>query len=303
MLAATAMFATIPALIRHTISELHPFEAAFFRNFFGLMFMLPWLIKSGGLKALRTGRIGLYTIRAGISLVAMLTWFSGLAYIELGDAVALSFTAPLFATILAGLFLGESVGARRWSATLIGFLGALIIIRPGHEAIGLGTILVLISAACIAVSIALIKMLSRTESSNAIVVYMVLFLTPASLPPALFVWTWPSAEMWLWLVALGGVATVSHVCFTRAVKLADASALMPYDYTRLPFAAGLAFVFFDEIPDIWTWIGAAVIAAASAYIAHREARLGRSPTARGTLSAGVGGGPIRPDAVPRADSR
>lgn len=303
MLVACAMFAAIPALIRHAITELHPFEVAFFRNLFGLAFMLPWLIRSGGLKALRTDRLGLYTLRAGVSLIAMLTWFVALAHIELGDAVALSFTAPLFATVLAASLLGESVGARRWSATVVGFLGALIIIRPGHEEFGLGTGLVLVSAACIAVSIVLIKMLSRTEPSNAIVVYMVLFLTPASLPPALFVWTWPSAEMWLWLVVLGGVATLSHVCFTRAVKLADASALMPYDYTRLPFAAALAFVFFGEVPDLWTWIGAAVIAAASAYIARREARLGRSPTARGTLSVGSGGGPIRPDAVPRADDR
>ena len=248
---------------------MHPFEAAFFRNFFGLVFMVPWILR-GGIGQLRTRRPGLYALRGAIGVVAMLTWFYALKITPLGDAVALSFTTPLFATVLAALVLREAVRLRRWTATGIGLLGVLVIVRPGLEEFGLGAALVLVSALCISCSTIVVKSLSRTEDPNAIVTYMVLVLAPLSLIPALFVWTWPTPEQWGLCVLMGLAGTVGHSCFTRAFRGVDASAVMPFDYARMPFAALFGLILFAEIPDAFTWIGAGIIAASTVYITHRE---------------------------------
>ncbi len=274
MTVASAAFAGMIGLIRHlsSVEGIHPFEIAFFRNFFGLAFMLPWLMRTG-LGGLRTQRIGLYTVRGFLSIMAMLSWFWAVTVMPLAEAVALSFTTPIFATILAALILGEIVRVRRWTATIVGFLGAMIILRPGFAEVSFPALVVLFSAGCIAAAIITMKTLSRTESPNAIVTYMVLFLTPLSLPPAIAVWQWPTPEAWLWLVAVGGLATVAHLCVTRAFAAADASAVMPFDFIRLPFVAIIGYVIFSESPDFWTWVGAGVIFAATFYITRREAQL------------------------------
>lgn len=278
MVGACLFFAAMAGIIRHVSSELHPFEIAFFRNLFGLAFMLPWLARVGW-GGLKTKRIGLYTVRGIIGLGAMLMFFWAITILPLAQVTALSFTAPLFATILAALVLGEVVRARRWAAILVGFLGTLIILRPGLQEIGWPTIAVLFSSLLMASAVVMIKTLSRTEPISAIVTYMVIYLTPMSLIPALFVWQTPSWNMLVWLIALGGVATAAHQCLTRSFAVAEASAVMPFDFTRLIFAALIGYFFFGQVPDLWSGIGAAVIVAASVYIAHREAVVARSAKA------------------------
>lgn len=270
MLSAGLGFAIMIALIRHASKEIHPFEVAFFRNLFGLMWMLPWIVTVGW-AGLKTQRLGLYTGRAISGTAAMLTWFWAVTLMPMTEAVALSFTTPFFATIFAVLFLGEIVRVRRWSAIAVGFVGAMVILRPGVEAIRAESLVVIASAVCMACSTVFVKMLSRTESPNAIVVYMVMYLTPLSLIPALFVWTWPSWNVLGWLVLLGFVATLSHLCYTRAFRAADTSAVMPFDFSRLIFSALLGYIVFMEVADVWTWSGAAIIAGSAIYIARREA--------------------------------
>jgi len=137
-------------------------------------------------------------------------------------------------------------------------------------------------------SILLIKVLSRTESPNAIVLYMVLMMAPLSLLPALAVWQWPSAQTWLWMVMLGGFGTIAHLLFTNALKVSEASAVMPFDFVRLPFTVILGIWLFDQHIDRWTWVGAGIIFSAGIYIAHREMKAGRDqgspPTAPRSLS-------------------
>ncbi len=274
MVASCLGFALLTVLIRHVSADLHPFEIVFFRNFFGLLAMLPWVWRVG-ISGLRTRRLGAYGVRAVTGLIAMLCWFTAISLMPLAEATALSFTAPLFATLGAALFLGETVRLRRWTATIAGFAGAMIILRPGIEAISPAALLALAASAFMAVSVLTIKSLSRTESPNAIVLYMGLMITPLSLPPALMVWTMPALETWGWLAALGGLATLGHLALVRAFAAAEVSAVLPLDFSRLIFIALLAFVFFGERPDAWTWTGAAVIFAAVLYTAHRESRLGR----------------------------
>jgi uncharacterized membrane protein len=169
----------------------------------------------------------------------------------------------------------EVVRARRWTATVVGFLGVLVILRPGFQELHLEMLLPVLAALFMALSVLVVKSLARTDSPGAIVLYMNVLLTPLSLIPALFVWRWPSAEVWAMMVGIGLLAALSHLLMTRAYKIADASAVLPFDYTRLPFIALLAFLFYGEVPDGSTWVGAAIIAASTFYIARREAVVSR----------------------------
>lgn len=285
MLLAAAAFAAMTALVRIMGERLHPFEIAFWRNFYGLVFMLPWVARTGW-GALRTRRIGGYTLRAVCGLTAMLLWFWAITLMPLGEAVALSFTAPLFASVAAVALLGERMGLRRTLALLAGFAGALIILRPGIVAVSEPALLVLASSVFIAFSVTMVKTLSRSENPAAIVTWMGVFMTPMSLIAAAFFWRGPTWGDTALLVVMGGFATVGQVAMTRAYAATEATIVLPFDYARLPFAAVIAYFAFAEVPDAWTWIGAAVIAGATIYIARREARLARARTA-----ALVAGGP------------
>lgn len=274
MTGAAVCFAVMNLLIRLAAVELSALQIAFFRNFFAFVFMLPWAFRLGA-RSLKTLRLGTHFVRSVVGLAGMLCWFTSVALLPLADAVALNFTAPLFVTIGAALFLGETVRARRWTATAIGFVGTLVILRPGLGTVSLISLLPIIAAGFMAVSTLVVKSLSRTESPGTVVLYMNLFMTPISLIPALWVWRWPSGYVLALMVALGLVAAVAHILLTRAYVKADASAVQPFDYTRLPFVALLGYVFFAEVPDQWLWLGATLIIAAAIYIAHREAVLAK----------------------------
>lgn len=275
MTAAAFGFSLMNVAIREAAQELSPLQVAFLRNFFAAVTLMPWLM-AGGFTALRTTRLKTYLWRAVLGLAAMLLWFTALANLPLADAVALNFTVPLFATIGAALFLGEVVRARRWIATLVGFLGVLVILRPGFVELSLIMLLPIAAAFFQAVGALLVKSLSRTEGAGTVVAYMNLLLTPLSLIPALFVWQWPSWYVLGLCAFVGFTGALAHVAFTRAYVLADASAVMPFDYMRLPFAAFFAYLLYAELPDLWTWVGAGIVAASAIYIGHREAQLAKA---------------------------
>jgi drug/metabolite transporter (DMT)-like permease len=285
MIFASACFAVMNVLIRLAATELEPLQIAFLRNFFALSFMMPWLL-TVGLKGLATRRLNFHIWRGVIGFAAMVAWFTSVARLPLSEAVALNFTVPLFATVAAAVFLKEIVRARRWSATAAGFLGVLIILRPGLTEFTPLMALPIVAAAFMAASITLVKRLSDTEDVAAIVLYQNLVLTIVSIVPALFVWRWPSGTVWLYVVGVGFVATIAHLSLTRAYTKADASAVIPFDYARLPFVALLAFFLFGETADVWTWVGAGVIAASSVYIARREAAIAREARRRASRAAG-----------------
>jgi drug/metabolite transporter (DMT)-like permease len=277
MVGSTLCFAGMAITIRESARELHAFEIAFFRNLFGLLFALPLLLHAGP-ALLRTRRIGLYFLRCVVGLAAMLTGFWSLVHLPLAQAVALSYTTPLFVTIGAVLVLGEVVRARRWTAIIVGFLGALVILRPGHAEITLPALVALASAALAASAAISIKFLSRTEPADAIVIWMVLIMTPLSLIPALPYWIWPTGSTWGWLALTGLLGTAGHWLLTRTYKLGEVSALQPINYLQLPVVAALAWWLYAEAIDRYTVIGAAIIFGSTFYIAHREAVLARRVT-------------------------
>jgi drug/metabolite transporter (DMT)-like permease len=246
-----------------------PLVVAVFRLLFGITVVIPFIVRDG-LGVFRTNRIGMMIVRAALNTVAMLTFFTALALTDLPTVTALAFTAPLFATLLAILIFGERVGWRRWTAILVGFVGTVIVLRPGVGEVGWGEVLTIASALGWATVMIIIKDLGRTDSSVTITAYTTVLMGPMALIPALFVWQWPS---WIELAALLGIGALgggAQLTLAQALKMADTHIIMPFDFTRLIWATILSAAVFAVWPDIWSWIGGAVIFASGAYIAYRE---------------------------------
>lgn len=274
MVGSTLCFVGMHALVSKVSQDLPPIEVAFFRNLFGFIVLMPALVRSR-FSAFRTTRLHLHAVRGGINSISMMMFFTALAITPLAQATALAYTAPLFMTIGAVFFLGETLRARRIAALVIGFIGALIVLRPGLVPLDLGPILVVSSAVLWAVSMIDIKILSRTDSSLTIATYMLVFVTPITFIAALFVWQTPSWENLGWMFVLGGLGSIGHLLFAESFKLADTTVLMPLDFTKMIWAAVLGFMFFGQVPDMWTWIGGTVIFASATYISYREHQLAR----------------------------
>ncbi|MBI4185328.1 MAG: DMT family transporter [Proteobacteria bacterium] len=275
MVAATACFVGMHAVIRYLAQGgLDPFEITFFRNLATVVFLAPLIARGAG-AALKTARLGLHAARGTLGAVEQTMFFVAVALSPLADVAAISFTAPLFATLAAVVLLKERMGARRWSALLIGVAGTLMIVRPGMVAVGLGTALLLASSGLYAFATIMTKSLARTESVLTATLYMALFMTPLTGIPALFVWQWPGAAEWLWIALMGTLGTVGTLALVKSFREAEATAVMPLDFTKLLWATLLGFLVFGELPDRWTVAGAGVIFASTTYIAFREVRLRR----------------------------
>ncbi|MEE8306894.1 MAG: DMT family transporter [Gammaproteobacteria bacterium] len=287
MILSCALLAGLATIGRHVVTAgVPPFQVVFLRVVFAFLTLLP-LAAIHGSAFFRTDKWQLYGLRAVTGSIAMFCWFSALALITVGDVTAISFLAPLFTTIGAALFLGEIVRIRRWAATIIGLMGALVILRPGVVELSLGSWLAIASAIAMGISSVFIKRLADGDNPDKVVFISSMFQAPLTLLPALYVWQWPEPGLWPYLIAMGPVATLGHVTLTRAFAAADASFTMTFDFARLPFAVAFGYAVFGEIIDLWTWIGAAIIFAASLFIVHREAQLNKQ-----TASASVG--PISP---------
>jgi len=261
-------------MIRHLSGEIPALEMVFFRNLFGFLFILP-VVWIAGIDKVKTKRIKMHGLRAVFGTAAMSCWFIGVSLIPLSEATALSFTIPLFTTLGAALVLGEVVRRYRWMALVVGFAGALIILRPGIEKIELGALIVLASSVFISCALLAVKHLSSSEHPTAIVFYMGLFMTPLSLIGASTVWVWPEPEHYPWLIAMGVIASVGQIGMAKAMKAADASVSMPFSFTNMIFASLIGYFFFGETVDTWTWVGAGVVFGATLYIVRREAKLAR----------------------------
>ncbi len=274
MLGATVVFSCMHATIRHASADMHPFEIAFFRNLFGLLLLAPLLFKYG-IAPLRTARLKLHLLRGLFNITSMLCFFYALSIAPLTDVAAMTFASPIFATALAVFVFGEMVGIRRWAAIAIGFAGTLVVLRPGFEGVALGPLLALIASLIWGIALLVIKVLARTESSLTITAWMMILLTPLSLIPALLFWQWPSAEQYLWLVFTAALGTSGHLFLNQALKEAETNVVMPVDFVRLIWVSIIGFYAFGEVPDLFTWIGGAMIFSSALYIAYREGVLRR----------------------------
>ena len=272
MLLAAAFFSAMTACIRH-LAEIgfHPLMTSFYRSIIGMALLLPFVLRRG-IAGLRTQRHGLFMGRGMASAVAQAAFFLAVAFLPLADAVSLTFTAPLFGAMLAVLFLGEAVDLRRAVVLAVGFLGVLIILRPGFKDVDWQFSMPLAAALGMAVIWVLVKRLSATEPTERIVFYMIAYTVPVSFAMALFVWQTPTLEQLGWLAVTALVANAGQFAMTNSYRAAEAISVFPFDFARLPLTALLAWFAFAEALDLWTWLGAAVIFAASAQQMRAESR-------------------------------
>ena len=283
MLGSTAAFALMAIAIRLASATVATTEVAFFRNFFGLLALLPMILRRGS-PVPRTRHVGRYVIRTVIGLASMLCAFWAIGHLPLSQAVSLSYATPLFVTIAAALWLGEAVRIRRWLAVAAGFVGVLVILRPGSSFTA-GMLVALLGSLLSALVSIQIKQLSKLDAPDTIVFYTYVFWVPLSLVPALFQWTWPGAEAWLWLVTTGVMGTLGQLLWTRALQLGEVSALQPISFVQLPIVVLFGWWLFGETIDGWTMAGAAIVLGANGYIAHREAMLLRRAATQAPVEA------------------
>ena len=271
MILAGFCWTIMTILVRQLSADYSSFEILFFRNLVSVCILLPLAMRSG-LSTLKTQRLPLHSLRALLSYIGVLLLFYGIANIPLPDVTALSFTQPLFVVVLAALILKEAVNGARWIAVIAGFVGLLVIVRPGVVAVELATVLVLLSAFSYAVSNICVKRLMTTDTANQSVFYFNLLMLPIALVPAVFFWVTPALADLPLFIAIGVNGTIAVYAYARSFSLADASAVMPFDFLRMPMAATAAFLLFSETGDIWTWVGSVIIFASSYFLARSSSK-------------------------------
>jgi drug/metabolite transporter (DMT)-like permease len=268
------IFTTNGMMIRLLSAEVESVQTAFFRAFFSVLMLLP-LMLNGRVKPWHSQRKVGHFWRTLMGTVSMVLGFYAVSMLPLADATALAFSQPLFSVVVAALIVGEKVRWRRWGATLVGFAGVLVMVRPGAGSLQPGAIVALANAMTVALSILLVKRLSDSESPLMILTQFAIFSTLLLVVPAIWVWRWPSAWGWALAVGVSASATVSQYFWVQAFKSGEMSAVAPFEYLRLPFAVFVGWLVWGEMPVIWTYVGAAIVIASALYIAHREHQLAR----------------------------
>jgi len=274
MCTAAACYAALYATLRQVTAKFSPLELIFFRSAFCTLFMLPWLARAG-IGVLNTPRLPLHLCRMTATYVGGVLWVYGLARLPMADVNALNFTSPLFVVVIAMLFLGDRGGVHRWIVLGIGFLGTLVILRPGVTVVSFAALVTLASSGAFAVSHSITKVMASTEDPNLNVLYLYGLQSIVGLAPALFFWTTPNLHDLAWIVAVSLCTLGAQQCIVRSLTTSPASLVMPFNFLQLPAVALFGLVLYDEVTSIWTWIGAAVIFAATYNLARSEGRAAR----------------------------
>lgn len=251
-------------------------QIVFMRNLFALLPLLFLLWRGGGLPALRSRQPGLQVLRGLAGFGAVMTFFTGLRYLGLAEATAIGFAAPLFITALSVPLLGERVGLHRWSAVLLGFVGVLIMFRPGSGSLQLAALLPLAAAFFYGLAMNVTRRLSRTDTTPAIAIYGNLTGLALSLALLPFGWVTPDGSDISVFAALGLLAGCTTYLLSQAYRFAPSSVIAPFDYIALIWAVALGWLIWDELPDGATWTGVAVVIASGLYILYRETRVART---------------------------
>jgi drug/metabolite transporter (DMT)-like permease len=244
---------------REATRELAVFQVMEMRSIIGLFLLWPLVRGSGGLAALRTQRLREHAARNTVHYAAQYAWFAALTMIPLAQVVAIEFTMPIWIILLAAAFLGERITAWKVLAVALGLCGVGLIVRPSAAGLSPGQLVALAAAVGFAVSVTMVKSLTRTDSPVAIIFWMLVVQSLLGLLPALWVWRWPSAAAWGWVLLVAFCGTFSHYCMARAMRHAEATVVMPMDYLRVPLTALAGWLIYAERMDLLTVLGAALI--------------------------------------------
>ena len=244
---------------REATRELNVFELMELRSVLGLVLLYPLIHLNGGLAIVKTTRLRLHVGRNLVHYCAQLGWFFALTLIPIGQVVAIEFTMPIWTAILATTFLGERMTIWKVAAIVLGLVGVLVIVRPAAGEMNQGQLIALAAAVGFGISIALVKSLTRTESTLSIIFWMLVVQSVAGFAPALAAWVWPSAAIWGWIVVIAICGTFAHFCLARAMLYADATIVIPMDFLRVPLTATIGWLIYGERLDMLTIAGAALI--------------------------------------------
>jgi drug/metabolite transporter (DMT)-like permease len=244
---------------REALRELNVFQIMAIRSLLGFFMLYPLIRLNGGFAAMRTSRPLQHISRNLIHYAAQLGWFFALTLIPLGQVVSIEFTMPIWTAILAASFLGERITVWKGLAIVLGVVGVIVIVRPAPGAVNPGQLIALAAAVGFGISIAMMKSLTRTESTLAIIFWMLVIQFAAGFFPALYVWKWPNASVWGWIVVIAFCGTFSHYCMARAMLHADATVVLPMDFLRVPLTAAAGWLIYSERLDLFTVLGAALI--------------------------------------------
>jgi drug/metabolite transporter (DMT)-like permease len=273
---AGTSFTTMMAIARHLSDGMHVFEIVFFRSLLGIPFLVPYVLRAGP-RILLSDKQGLYFLRGIGAFGSLVCFFFAATLLPLADISAIGFTRPAFATLAAILFLGEMAMMRRWVAIGISAIGALFIVRPGFEALNAGVAFAFGAIAGQVLNSVVIKRLTFTEPPDKVALYQGIYLAPMAFIAALWVWQWPTWEQLAWLLAMGGVGTITQRTLARSYAAADASVVVALDFLRLPIAALIGLLAFGQVPNPWVWVGGAIIVASAVLLTRRESRAPPKP--------------------------
>jgi drug/metabolite transporter (DMT)-like permease len=244
---------------REATRELNVFQLMEMRSVIGFCMLYPLVHRAGGFAAMKTSRPLQHVGRNLVHYGAQLGWFFALTLIPIGQVVAIEFTMPIWTAILAASFLGERITVWKVLAIVLGLVGVVVIVRPASGAINPGQLIALAAAVGFGVSVAMMKSLTRTEKTLAIIFWMLVIQSAAGFFPALYAWVWPSAYTWRWVLMIAFCGTFSHYCMARAMLYADATVVLPMDFLRVPLTATAGWLIYSERLDMWTVLGAALI--------------------------------------------
>jgi drug/metabolite transporter (DMT)-like permease len=271
MLLAVMLYGCMDALIKLEAARYPVIEVVFFRSLFALLPLALLIMRGGGWRALATKQPRLQAVRAVIGFVSLVCFFEAFALMPLADVVAIGFAAPMFVTALSVPLLGEHVGWRRWSAVLLGFVGVLIMVRPGSGLIGVGAVVALLGTLTYALSIINIRRLSATDGAAPTVASFTCLSVLAAGSAMPFIWVTPTPADWCLLVATGLLGGTGQIAFTRAFALAPPVIVAPFDYANMLLATTLGYLIWGDVPTLPVLVGAAVVIASGLYIVYREA--------------------------------
>lgn len=244
---------------REASRALNLFQIMELRSVLGFAMIYPLVRAAGGIAAMATRRPGAHIARNLVHYAAQLGWFFALTLIPIGQVVAIEFTMPIWIAILAAIVLGERLSAGKVAAVALGLIGVVVIVRPATGGVEPGQMIALAAAVGFAVSIILVKSMTRTETSLAIIFWMLIIQSAAGLAPSLWFWQWPSASGWVWIVVIAFCGTFSHFCMARALSYADATVVVPMDFLRVPLSATVGWLVYGERLDLYTVLGAVLI--------------------------------------------
>ncbi len=274
MLAGICLFSVMDAMVKWLVADYPVHQIVFFRTVFALIPCLYFVARLGGLAALRTKRPLVHFVRGIIGLAAMGCYFYAFALMDLADAKAILFSAPLFMTVLSIPLLGEKVGIFRWSAVLVGFLGVLVILEPGAEMMQVGALAAIGGAVLYALAMITVRHLSATDSAAAITFYFTLTGAVAGTAMvAAFGWVTPTLTDLALLAGVGVIGGVGQYSLTQAFRFAEATAIAPLEYMSMAWALLLGYLIWSDIPELEVFIGIALVVASGLFILYRERRL------------------------------